>query len=465
MAALRRPKIGLLGLMLKLYDKSNPELRPAQTRFARKTAKQLEAFAEVVFPGVCNTREQVASAMAEFAQADVDLIVTVHLSYAPSLIALPELVRCATPLVLWNTQKITGVDAGFGMKELLENHGMHGVQDLANVLRRAGRQYAVVTGQFADETALGELREWAQAALAVRELRRAKIGLIGFPFQDMGDFGVDETAFLAHLGPAVCRIPLDALAAARAAAPKAELKAIVAADRATYDVDPALSAEEHLASAGIEWALRKVVADMALAGLAIHYEPLGGDPRFGALPFAAASKLLAEGIGFGGEGDVTSAAAVILMDRLCGAASFTEMFTMDFDHNAVLMAHYAEANPALAKQGEKVRLVRRDGWVGSGGISTSLAFAQEPGPATLINVTTGTDGLPQIIATAVEVLDFSLPEYPSPHCKVCPPGALAEFLNAYLRAGGTHHLAIAPGDAVAAVRKVAELAGVRLYEV
>lgn len=465
MPDLPKPRIGLLGLMLELYDKSNPELRPAQEQFARELAAGLDELAEITFSGIRNTRAGVAEAVDEFIAADVDLVMTVHLSYSPSLIALPELIRWPGPLVLFNTQRITGVTDAFTRKDLIENHGMHGVQDLANTLNRAGRDYAVVTGHHADEFARGELEDWALAARTARRLRRARIGRIGFAFQDMGDFGVDETMFLAEVGPHVINVKLDLLAAALQQAPDDEARAIVAADRDAFAVDEALTEDEHLASARMELALRTALGDLQLDGFSIHYEALAADPRFSALPFAAASKLLGEGYGFGGEGDVTSAAAVVAMNDLCNMASFTEMFTMDFDGDAVYMAHYAEANPRMAREAVKPRLVRREGWVGSGGVSTSLAFAFQPGPVTLVNLTIGEMGLPKLIATEGYVEDFHLPHFDTPHCKFSPEGELEPFLDAYATEGGSHHLAMSPGRHVGRVEKLAEVLGLNYAEV
>jgi L-arabinose isomerase len=87
----------------------------------------------------------------------------------------------------------------------------------------------------------------------------------------------------------------------------------------------------------------------------------------------------------------------------------------------------------------------------------------QPGEATLINVTTGPDGRPQVITTKVEVLDFELPDYPTPHLKARPPMPLARFLNAYASLGGTHHLALSYGNAVPSVQKAARVLDIECH--
>lgn len=456
------PRIGLLGLMLELYDQAAPALRPYEDEFGSRLASRLSSYARVTWGGIANTRAQVERRMEGFAADDVDLIVVVHFSYAPSLIALPALARCNRPVVLLNTQELAGIGEAFTEVDMLRNHGMHGQQDMANTLLRAGKAYGVVTGHWEDPVTLAEVGEWAVAAATVRKLRQAEIGRIGWAFQDMGDFGLDETEFLMKIGPHVRQVPLDLLADGQQAAPAGEVAAIVADYRAKYAVAPELGEEELEASARAEWSVRRAVEKLGLSGFSAHYEVLGQDPRFAALPFAAAARLLEEGVSFGGEGDVTSAAAVLMMHYLCGLATFSEMFTMDFAGGTIFMSHFAEGNPLMAKQGQPVQMVRRDGWVGSGGVSASLAFTFEPGPVTLTNLTVGSGGEFHLIVTQGEALDFLVPGQPTPHFKFRPAMDLRPFLSRYLELGGSHHLAVTPGNQTSRVLKCAQLMGLRV---
>lgn len=459
-----RPTLGLLGLTLELYDRAVPALKPDREQFAGRLAERLGEAGKVVYDGIANTREQVEARLAAFEQADVDLIVVVHLSYSPSLIALPGLVRSKRPLLLLNTQELAGIDAGFGHAEMLANHGMHGQQDLANTLRRAGRTFGVVTGHWEDPRVLAEVTDWAVTASAVRRLRQARLGRLGWNFQDMGDFGLDETAFMLQLGPQVVQVPLNLLADAQASAADSAVAGLVADYRSRYAVAPDLTDADLAASARAELAVRQALISLGLQGFSVHYEVLGQDPRFNALPFAAAARLQAEGVGFGGEGDVTAAAGMWLMHLLAGQATFSEMFTMDFTGGTAFMSHFAEGNPDMAQRGQPVQMVRRDGWVGSGGVSASLAFTFQSGPMTLSNLTVGPGGKLQFIMTRGEAEAFLVPGQPTPHFRFRPAQPVAEFLSAYLQHGGSHHVALAPGDVTRRLAHTACLLDLPLYD-
>jgi len=455
-------RVGLLGLMLEAYDQSFPELRPYAEGFARELVSEMTGFAEVSFPGVCNTREAVEAAVARFEREGTDLILVVLLTYAPSLIALPALKRTRLPVLILNTQKARGVPKGSLSSLLIENHGVHGAQDLANVLLRAERPFGLVTGHWQDAALRSDLRSWCVAAHTASALHHCRIGLLGYPMQGMGDFAVDETALLAQVGAQVRRVPFALVATRAEGSPVDAVEEMIAEDRRTFEVDPALSSEEHVASVRLEWALRSIAEEWELDGLAIHFMAVDEDERLETLPFLAASEMLADGYAYGGEGDVTSAVAVAMMHEMAGMANFTEMFTMDFDANAVVMSHMGEGNWRMARKDRPVRLVRNEfSMVSLPYAPASLAFALDPGQVTLVSLTTGPKGRFRFVVGEGEVLDFPpLEGALNPQFKFAPAGRLDQFLTDFSLAGGSHHQALAYGSHTKTLHRLASLLGI-----
>ena len=74
-------------------------------------------------------------------------------------------------------------------------------------------------------------------------------------------------------------------------------------------------------TARVELALRGMIADYRLDALTYQFMAFGEDERTQTLPFVAASRLMAEGIGFGGEGDLIAAAATTFFNWLKPPAS------------------------------------------------------------------------------------------------------------------------------------------------
>lgn len=463
-----RPKVGLLALTLELYEQLAPGLRAARENWVRQELlPALQARADVHFGQAAFGADDVEAAIAGFEAVQADALLVLLLSYSPSQVALPALQRTRLPICIWNTQELRAVDASYSPADLLHNHGVHGTQDLANVLLRTGVKFHYVTSHLRDANALAELNDFFAAAAAVRRLRSARIGLLGYPFPGMGDFAVDTTHLLATLGCAWTVLTVeDYIQRAAVAAAEAVAK-LVAEYRETYGVAPDVTAADLDAAARAELALRGMVTDQKLDALTYQFLAFGDDERTSTLPFVAASRLMAEGIGFGGEGDLMAAAATRFLNWLNPPASFSEMFTMDFAGNSVFMSHMGEANVAMARRDCKVPLVARPTPITrTRDRQLALVASFEPGPATFVALTLGPAGRWRFITAPVTVEDFGpLPELCVPHFKIKPKGDVREFLTAYAKAGGPHHNAVCFGDARRRVRLAADLLGADYCEI
>ena len=445
-----RPKVGLLALTLEFYETLAPTLRAEREAWVRREVlPALEPLADVSFAGAVFRRQDVDARVAELEAHGVDALLVMLLSYSPSQIALPALKSTRLPILVWNTQELWEVDAAFDGPALTANHGVHGTQDLCNVLVRSGVGFDYVTSHVRDADATARLGDFFAAAAAVRRLRGARLGLLGYPFPGMGDFALDTTHMAATLGCEWVVLAIDDyIGRARDADAQAGEK-LVAQYQSTYDVAGDVADADLEATARVELALRGMVRDRGLDALAYQFLAFGDDARTPTLPFVAASRLLAEGIGFGGEGDLIAAAGSAFLNWLSPPASFSEIFTIDFGGNGVLMSHMGEANVAMARRDRRVPLVARPApIVPTQHRQLALVASFEPGPATLCALTLGPGGRWRFVASAMAIADFGpLPALSSPHFKMVPSRDVRDFLTAYAAAGGPHHNAVCFGDA------------------
>jgi L-arabinose isomerase len=285
---------------------------------------------------------------------------------------------------------------------------------------------------------------------------------MGYPMEQMGDFAIDETVFLSQMGVEVQRIPMKVVSDLASRAPGDEIAVQMAQDHKDFAVDANVMKNSHEASSRLEWAIRKVLNERNMQGFAAHFTAVAEDGRIETLPFLASSKLLAEGYGYGGEGDVTSAAVVTMMHELTGMANFTEMFTMDFAGNAVLMSHMGEANPKFARKDMPVQLIMDDlGIVDIKYPPVLLRFSLEPGDVTLVSLTTLSNGRMKFIVTEGKIVDFPpIPAISKPHFKFAPDGDLSEFLTKFSMEGGSHHQALVYGRLSGTISKIADILGI-----
>jgi L-arabinose isomerase len=466
-AALLRPKAGLLALSLELYETLAPGLRGSRETWVRRAVvPALGRHVEVLFKGAVFRREDIEAAVAEFEAAGVDVLLVLLLTYSPSQLALPALQRTRLPIVIWNTQELRAVDHSFTVSAMIDNHGVHGTQDLANVLIRAGVAFHYVTGLPDDEARLAELGDFAAAAAAVRRLRSARVGLIGYPFPGMGDFAVDSTHLAATLGCSWTNLAVEDYVRRAAGAAEAEVAGLVEDYRRQYDLEPDITAADLECAARAELALRGMVKEHRLDALTYQFMAFGEDERTSTLPFVAASRLMAEGIGFGGEGDLIAAAGTAFFNWLSPPASFSEIFTIDFAGDSLFMSHMGEANVAMARRARKVPLVARPTQITrTRDRQLALVVSLEPGPATFMALTLGPAAKWRIIAAPAVIEDYGpLPGFCVPHFKLKPAGRVNDFLTRYAQAGGPHHNAVCFGDPRRRLRLAATLMKAEYHE-
>jgi len=464
-----RPKVGLLALTLEIYETMSPQLRASRDAWLRKSVvPTLEAYADVTFERTVFRREDVESTVAGFEAAGVDVLLVILVTYSPSQLSLPALKRTRLPIVIWNTQELHAVDDAFTMDNMIDNHGVHGTQDLANVLVRSAVPFHFVTSADNDPRGVGELADFFFAAAAVNRLRSARVGVIGYPFPGMGDFAFDSTRMAATLGCSWVNLPVEDFINRSISARPDEIARLSDEYRRLYEVAPDVTEGDLRSTCAAELALRGMVSDNRLNAVTYQFTAFGEDERTPTLPFVAASRLMAEGIGFGGEGDVIAAAATSLFNWLQPPATFSEIFTIDFAGEALFFSHMGEANVAMARRGHKVPLVARSAPITrTRDRQLALVTSFEPGPATLAALTQGPGGKWRLVVSSMRIEIFGpLPNFCVPHFKLRPSGGdVRRFLTDYAMAGGPHHNGVIRGDARRRLRFAAGLLGADYVEV
>jgi len=455
-----RPRIGLVPLYLELYDRSLPELRSEQGAFLERAAEGLRAAGlEVAVAPICCVRSDVEAALRSFAALPPDLIVTLHLAYSPSLESADPLAAQELPVLMLDITP----DAEFGPDvdpaRLLHNHGIHGVQDLAAVLRRRGKPYRVVAGPASSPEVFRRALEHARAARAAKALRSMRALRIGRPFAGMGDFQVEEATLRRRLGIEVQEIRAADIIPDAEAVSDEEIEAEMERDRKSFLVDAPEEVHRSTTRAGL--GLRRHLEGGRFGAFSMSF--LAFDRSEGPLstvPFLEASKAMARGIGYAGEGDVLTASLVGALASGFGSTTFTEMFCPDWKGGTVFLSHMGEFNPELAAG--KPRLYEKPFPFTPARNPACLACAPRPGPWTLVNLAPGPEESFRLIVAPVDVLgDGTHPGFRDwVRGWMRPRVPLEEFLEEFSRLGGTHHSALVLGDHAEGIEALAGHLGI-----
>jgi L-arabinose isomerase len=454
-----RAKIGVL-VMALLEDDYNKtaHMRPAATAAAREIADDLAAYGEVVHAGLVEEEHQAAAAARLFNAEDVDIIIAFELAYTKGIVPARCFIDTTAPVLVWNTQKIRRLGEDDGFDVVMLNSGMAGMPELTAVLLRTGRDFEMVTSHWDDPDGRRRVQEIITAAAVRRRLRTARIGLVGHPFEGMTDLMFDGLSLRQDVGPVVWPLEPEKISVRFGEIDQAAVDAAVAAERAkhTVEMEPALFER----SVRLALAIESVAREHGFDAFTAFDQVWLTDPRVGIIPSFGTGRLCELGIPASPEGDVNCAVAQLILQELAGQATTVENYVIDFDTNAVMFSHDGHGNPALGTPGEtKVR--HSIYYSGVHGFGAGFEFAYEPGPVTNLALVTMGENLWRFVISEGEFLPFpprpiSAPQTLFRHHEL----EIADWCDAWCRAGAPHHMAAARGSWTSQLLVLARMLGI-----
>ena len=441
---MEKVKVGFLPLYLKLYDDRAARVRPAIEEYRDDLVAALEKTGvELVKADICRIAPEFEAAVATFEREGVDAIVTVHLAYSPSLECIDALAATKLPIIIMDTTR----DYSFGFDVVaggvMPNHGIHGVQDMCNLLRRRGKDYSLFVGHFTESNVDDRVADAARAIKAAKCLYGMKVGQIGGSFAGMGDFLASETA-MSRLGIKTVECDGDELAALRDSVTEDEIRAEYENDSADNGAS-AVTFEEYAYAERIGLAVRKWIEKNGLGAFTMTFLSAGKVGGFDTMPFSESSKAMARGTGYAGEGDVLTAALVGALSTTFDKVNFTETFCPDWKGQAIYMSHMGESNLKLL---ENRKTVIKPFPYADGPDPTCILGHMVAGKACLFNILPNADDWFDVVICEGEMLKLpeaieNLPTSMNGWFK--PNMPVASFLEKYSELGGTHHSALVYG--------------------
>ena len=346
---MERIKVGYLPLYIKLYDDSNPAKREPMVRYMELLIRMLEAEGlEVIAAPVCRIASEFEAAVKMFREAGAVAIVTQHLAYSPLLESIGALKGAGLPIiVLDTTPDYSLIDRAATYSGVSVNHGIHGVQDMCNLLRRNGVYYAICAGHAMHSPVISQVAGMCRAARAAWAYRHARVGSVGGAFTGMGDFMISDEDYRDRIGAEVVYMDSETVQSFLEQVREDEVDAEMALDRELFDVRVA-GGENHRAAVRSGLAVRKWAEAEKLSALTVNFLTLDicGLPK---MPFAECCKAMVRGLGYAGEGDVLTAGMVGALRSVWRETSFVEIFCPDWKEDVILLSHMGEANLELAQ--------------------------------------------------------------------------------------------------------------------
>jgi L-arabinose isomerase len=444
----RMPIVGLLPLYLELYDKSSPEMRPNIEGFYRKATNRLrDAGLDVLTAPICRLADEFASTLGEFEKKQADAVVTLHLAYSPSMESEDALRKTTLPIIILDTTPDYTFDQNIGLDAISYNHGIHGVQDMCNLLLRNNKTFIICAGHMDHSDVIKRVVKAATVSVMLRVFKNSRVGLVGKPFKGMGDFSIPIEEMKKDLGITVIPYDFEKGASYIGLITQDEIDAEYQYDSKRFEIDSNLSRKVYDRSARVCLAIRKWYKEEKLTALTINFsESSSGNKGFPIMPFTECSTAMSEGLGYAGEGDVLTAAFIGALLSVFKEATFTEMFCPAWEHGAVFMSHMGEYNFSIASG--KPFLTEKPFPFTDAENPTVAYKTMKEGEATLINFAPFGKGVYGITIALGEMLPVSGENKMrlAVNGWFRPGMELGSFLEAYSRCGGTHHGVLVYGD-------------------
>jgi len=444
-----KPKIGLLPLYLELYDTTLPEMRIPLVAFYNTIADEFrKRGVDVVTSTVCRKEDEFKAAIRSFEEVHADCIVSLHLAYSPSLESAGAVAASDLPLIVLDTTPTYEFGAGQDPAEILNNHGIHGVQDFCNILVRMGKRFQIEAGHWKESDVLDRVARWIRSARVASSLRTAKIGLIGGQFRGMGDFQVPFEELKSALGMEVVQVDPTQIARLLPAADAPSVNAEMA-DNLSRFAAKGVTEAAHRENVRAGLATRRWIEENGLTGFTFNFMDIKGESGLPAIPFMEAGKAMSRGLGYAGEGDVLTAALVGALAGVYPETSFIEMFCPDWKGGAVFISHMGEMNVALTA--DKPVLMDQPMEMDLGWLDVATPVLPigrfKPGKAVVVDLAPRGNGRFALIICLGEMLDAEGDDLMAGTVRgwLKPSIPLPDFLAGSSRAGGTHHSALVYG--------------------
>jgi L-arabinose isomerase len=453
-------KVGLLPLYLELYDRSFGRVRTRIDTFHRDIAAALtKRGLEVVTAPVCRLQPEFTAAIRDFEKAGVDALVTLHLAYSPSLESSAALAATALPVIVLDTTPTYDFGPAQSPDEIMYNHGIHGVQDMCNLLLRNGKPFRIEAGHWQKSDVIDRVAGLVRAARAASAQRRQRVGCIGAPFKGMGDFAVPSAVLKQTLGVTAVVWDFKTGAARMRSVGAAALKAEVEAYRAEFKAD-GIAQGVMERTARVSLGIRQWLEQEALTAFTMNFLAVNRRSGLPTVPFLEASRAMARGLGYAGEGDVLTASLVGALAAAYPATTFTEMFCPDWKGNRVFLSHMGEINVRILAA-RRPRLVEMDYTFSEADNPARVVGCMKGGPAVFINLAPLAGRRYRLIVAPVTMESVKGTDRMTHnvHGWFTPAGKVGDFLAAYSRAGGTHHAALVYGQVAQEIAAFGEFMG------
>ena len=425
----------------------------------------------IVWKPVLTSRDAIFRTMLDVnADPNVLGVITWMHTFSPAKMWIAGLNALAKPMLHLHTQANMELPWGtidFDFMNL--NQAAHGDREFGYIETRLGVSRTTVVGHAGDPYVTARVGDWCRAAAGRKAAFDMSVARFGDNMRYVAVTEGDKTEAEAVFGTQINTWGVMDLAALVDDVGDAEIDALIDEYVADYDVNPVLvpGAARHDSlryGAALEAGMRRFLTDGGFTAFTTTFEDLG---TLRQLPGLAVQRLMADGYGFGAEGDWKTAmlvriAAVMGAGRP-GGASLMEDYTYHLvpGEELSLGAHMLEVSPALSSLRARVEVAPLA--IGGKEDPVRLVFTADAGTAHVLALSDMRDHF-RLVCAEVECvpLPAAMPNLPVGHAVWRSKPDFRTAATAWLEAGASHHTAMSNQINARIVGDFAKMIGLEL---
>lgn len=426
---------------------------------------------KVVYKGTVNSAKEVTAAFKAANNDDkcIGVITWMH-TFSPAKMWIHGLQELKKPLLHFHTQFNKEIPwETMDMDFMNLNQSAHGDREFGHMVSRMRKNRKVVVGHWQDPKAQAKIAVWMRVAAAWSDAQDMLIIRFGDQMNNVAVTDGDKVEAELKLGYHVDYCPVNDLMEYYNTVEDKDVQELVGRYFAEYDHAPELEDKNTEAyekvwnSAKAEIAIRRILKEKGAKAFTTNFDDLG---NFDQIPGLASQRLMAEGYGFGAEGDWKTAALYRTMwfmsQGMPKGCSFLEDYTLNFDgeKSAILQAHMLEVCPLIAEHKPKLEVHRLS--IGIDSETARLVFTSKPGEGVAATIVDMGNRFRLIVNKVDCIKSKPLPNLPVASALWIPQPNLEIGAAAWILAGGTHHTSFSYDLTVEYMEDYADIAGIEL---
>lgn len=435
---------------------------------AMVSAMDGELCGSLVYKGVMKTPEEITAVIKEANYRDecAGIITWMH-TFSPSKMWINGLKILHKPMLHLHTQFNREIPfAGIDMDFMNLNQSAHGDREHGFINARLRLPRKVVAGYWEDPKVLGEISGWMRSAAGITEGNTLKVVRFADNMREVAVTEGDKVEAQIKFGWAVNSLAMGDLVHAMEGVSDARVDELYEECRQKYQIVTADTGAVRY-QLKIEIAMRGLCEESGFGAIVTCFENLWGLEQ---LPGLACQRLMADGYGFGAEGDWKTAALQRVMKAmevgLPGGTSFMEDYTYHLagGNELILGAHMLEVDPSIADGPVRIDVMPLG--IGGKGDPARMIFDGRAGSAIAVSLI-DMGGRMRLIAADVQAVKpiQAMPNLPVARVMWKPLPDFETGAKAWIYAGGAHHSVLSYSLTTDIMRDYAEMAGIEFVHI